>query len=66
MRIRVLNIRRHFDLRQNLRAHLNIQALGSFDFLARFLDVRIPLQGGKHRLVERETGHGSSALAQFG
>ena len=53
--IDVLELPRHPDLRQNLRAHLDVEALGPLDFLPRFPDVGILLQRREDRLVEGET-----------
>ena len=66
VRIDVLKLARHFDFRQDLSPHRNVETFRALDFLARFLDVGVALQRGQNCLVERETRNGRAPQTQFG
>lgn len=63
--IGILNVRRNVDSRQNFRAHLDVESLRPFDFLAGLLDIGIALERGQDRLVESETRERRPAQAHL-
>ena len=65
VRIDVLELAGHSDLRQNLGAHRDVEAFGAFDFLPRFLDIGIALQRGEDRLIQSKSRHDGLAETQL-